>query len=444
MDQANTHPFPFLALPSEIRNKIYRYLLSTKHTKRVLTPGPEEDVSLLVKLCPSHIYEFQTNVLGVSRQVYREATAIFYGENLFIAFASNFQVMPYLLAKVGLKPVSHGRRAGVLKRRMRIAMTIAYSWNRVNSNATYCYAFACEDLHLLCRGFLAIGMDDLGDIAFLRSSSFQVSICRDSGVEFPDLRDSTPSASSASCRLLEPFTKLHSIGNFSITGPVNEQYKNHIIKQVKCPAPNHGSVIAEISALKDDGNVAYCNHQDGLAISKYEAAFIHLQTTFWNYDIIQQGEFTNMTSSDVSCVLYYRLHSDLDIALQRVGRLDDCRYWARHTRKERSVYNTWCWQQPPEIWMRPLSTVLACRAVGEIERAVFLLRNELKSNPGNVTLMNELAILEIEAAAKKARDPVKYKSKEADAISGSFKLFRPIGRRWQMVHYLQKRGEGHG
>ena len=390
---------------------------------------------MLVKLCPSHIYEFQTNVLGVSRQVYREATAIFYGENLFIAFASNLRETSDLLAKVGLKPVSHG----ILKRNKRIAMTIAYSWDGSISRATYFCVFACEDLHLLCRGFLAIGIDDLEDLAFLRSSSFQVSICSDSGVEFPDLRDSTPSASSASCRLLEPFTKLHSIGNFSITGPVNEQYKNHIIKQVKCPAPNQGSVIAEISALKDDGNVAYYNHQDGLAISKYEAALIHLQTTFWNFDIIQQGEFTNMTTSDVSCVLYFRVHSDLDIALERVGRLDDCRYWARHTRKEVSVYNTRYWQQPPEIWMRPFSTVLAYKAVGEIERAVFELRNGIKRFPGNVTLMNELAILEIDAAAKKARDPVKYRGKEADAIWETFELFRPIGRRWQMVHYLQRR-----
>lgn len=41
MDKVNTQTFPFLSLPPEVRNMIYRYLLSTKYTKRDWILGPE-------------------------------------------------------------------------------------------------------------------------------------------------------------------------------------------------------------------------------------------------------------------------------------------------------------------------------------------------------------------------------------------------------------------
>ena len=45
------------------------------------------DVPVLVKLCPSHTYEFHTNILYMNLHAHDEPTSILYGKNLFVAWS---------------------------------------------------------------------------------------------------------------------------------------------------------------------------------------------------------------------------------------------------------------------------------------------------------------------------------------------------------------------
>lgn len=196
----------------------------------------------------------------MNRQVYQEGTSIFYGENLFIPLVSNVKRIQHLCYNVGLEPLLFGRRAKNFKES---AMSITISQDENNRKESFYEIYACDDLHLLCRGFLACVLaSDISaghDLASLRSLSFAVSIHGSSEGQIYGLRDSTPSASSKPRRLLEPFTKLHNIDRFSITGPVKRQYKAYIKKQVARPAPSLESAITTIMALKDEGNIAFHN-----------------------------------------------------------------------------------------------------------------------------------------------------------------------------------------
>ncbi|KAF6232178.1 hypothetical protein HO173_009561 [Letharia columbiana] len=401
MDQVNDSNFPFLRLPSEVRNKIYRYLLSTKHTKRVSALGYEECVPTFVKLCPSHRYEFHTTILLGNHQLYGEAASILYGENLFICLATNLKAIQRLCYNVGLKPVSYGTRAAKWKH---IAMSIVFSQDGDDSKKTLRCVFACDDLHLLCRGFLGFGMNDGNGLVFLQDLRFTVTIHGSSEAQIHALRYGTPSASSKLCRLLEPFTKLHSIGRFTIIGLFNGEYRAYIAGRVTGSAPNLESAIEGIVALKDEGNVAFCKNQDALAIAKYEAALISLLTSFWDHATIQTGEFANLIRSNAACILYFQLQSNLAATLLRTGRFVDCHYWAGHAFAQTATEKAMVHRKPAEYSELAILQALASKGMGEIERAAKEMRTALIFEPENATARKELVDLEAEVEVKKNQD----------------------------------------
>jgi len=70
--------FRFLDLSGEIRNDIYRYALTASHN------NPQKHVWSGLDPHEGQTYILATGLLRVNRQVYREASSIFYGENGFV------------------------------------------------------------------------------------------------------------------------------------------------------------------------------------------------------------------------------------------------------------------------------------------------------------------------------------------------------------------------
>lgn len=406
MDQSSTQIFPFLSLSPEIRNQIYGYLLSTKYTKRVLILGPECASPIpLVKLCPSHYYEFHTTILELNRQVYQEGTSILYCENLFIRLVTNVKQIQRLCYNVGLQPLLYGKRAKDFKES---AMSITISQDGNNRKGNFFQIYACEDLHLLCRGLLACvlasGISAGNDLAFLRRSIFAVSIHGSSERRIHELSDSTPSVSSKEHRLLEPFTKLHSIDRFNITGPVYGQYKAYITKQVARPAPSLESAIIEIMALKNEGKNAFNSNQHALAIAKYEAALLHLFTNFWDLDtIIQTGDLAKLKAYDACCSMRFQIQTMLAAALLGMKRFADCHYWASHAKSIREDRRTRARPELESYTKVAFIQVLASKGMGEIERAVWELREVVMLDQSHVLMKEQLAVLEREVEAMRRR-----------------------------------------
>ncbi|KAF7510830.1 hypothetical protein GJ744_005930 [Endocarpon pusillum] len=84
---APTSSSPFLSLPPEIRMMIYRYLLSKKLTKTVV--HIKKELFRQPKTCsrdkatPTVPTTLSSQLLRVCRQIYHEAVAILYSENVF-------------------------------------------------------------------------------------------------------------------------------------------------------------------------------------------------------------------------------------------------------------------------------------------------------------------------------------------------------------------------
>jgi len=79
-----TQPFPFLSLPPEIRNKIYRYLLTRAGPIR--SPHRPRQYAR-----PSNV---QPCILATSRQIHNEAVRILYQENSLEIYVSDAVYMP--------------------------------------------------------------------------------------------------------------------------------------------------------------------------------------------------------------------------------------------------------------------------------------------------------------------------------------------------------------
>lgn len=92
-------PFPFLRLPAELRNIIYRIFLVRDGTLQVLpTPSKQTRKHWIRRIGPAWCLvhtetDIEPAVLRVSRQVHREAAHILYGENRF-----SFYVGPRLIS----------------------------------------------------------------------------------------------------------------------------------------------------------------------------------------------------------------------------------------------------------------------------------------------------------------------------------------------------------
>lgn len=98
--------FPFLQLPGEIRNKIYRLLL--KNTSQVPSGAYRSSGGPHTKL------SIRASILRVSRQIYHEATPYLYTSNRFNAHPSFLELLPFLADSS--RPVSSSRVSSMITR----------------------------------------------------------------------------------------------------------------------------------------------------------------------------------------------------------------------------------------------------------------------------------------------------------------------------------------
>ena len=73
---------PFLALPPELRNKIYGYLFSGNILQIIELGGPKR-----VRLYPANTEFNATALLRANRQIYTEASNLVFATNMFVFFS---------------------------------------------------------------------------------------------------------------------------------------------------------------------------------------------------------------------------------------------------------------------------------------------------------------------------------------------------------------------
>ncbi|KAI9816745.1 MAG: hypothetical protein M1827_001390 [Pycnora praestabilis] len=176
MATTSPQPFSFLALPPEIRNKIYLLLL---------TCPPGRGRTAIGTLNPS--------ILSTNSQIWTEAQGILYGDNVFTAHPSLLNSMPHLLHTS--KPIlSHRVIQQIQRYRLRM---------RLDCDPFY-------DAEALAKAF--------------------------SGVEVLEIEVWQAQYGSCDEGLLEIFRGIRGVGKARVWGSVSGEYAHYLERSMMCEA----------------------------------------------------------------------------------------------------------------------------------------------------------------------------------------------------------------
>ncbi|KAI6841120.1 hypothetical protein KC332_g1157 [Hortaea werneckii] len=107
----------FLILPSELRDQIYGYLLSHEYTKmppyhiRPAAARGRQSEANKRDMSAAHTYRFHVNILGVNKQLRKEATEELYGRNDFVVVSWRWEELGETLHAFDLPIVTDNQAA---------------------------------------------------------------------------------------------------------------------------------------------------------------------------------------------------------------------------------------------------------------------------------------------------------------------------------------------
>ena len=235
---------PIIRLPREIRDEIYRYLLSTKYAMEILSTqvrwtndGCSKPITSDFqekRLCTLH---FHTSIILANCQINREAMHVLYHENKFIFLRVYLELdffcfCPSIILEDGRivdcgyhydvcfpKIIADGKRASLLKQ---YAMGVQIHYEGLELANKQEYVVDYKTLPVICQRLALLNKDPP---TTLRYAIVDVSLANTHN----EVASDTLGLTARHRHLLEPFTTLHSINHFRISGPVSPAYKNHLI-----------------------------------------------------------------------------------------------------------------------------------------------------------------------------------------------------------------------
>lgn len=182
------------------------------------------------------------------------------------------------------------------------------------------YVIASDDLRLFCHGLLMLHYN-LSDC--LQYLVFKVTVHR----MFDDMLTNNPARTSAQHRLLEPFTVLHSIPQFEITGTANLEYCAQVAAKVSRVPPTLKESQARVLELRDKGH-EYARQSDlRSAIEFYKMAISMLITTCDESKIADPDENFDKWQH-VLGYTYFDLEGCLAHSHYGLDELEEAHFWA--------------------------------------------------------------------------------------------------------------------
>lgn len=180
------------------------------------------------------------------------------------------------------------------------------------------YVVAYDDLGSICQVLKyqdGIGMRNLSD------TTFEVTIHHRFELRI------RPRPNSVQRRLLEPFTGLHSVRKFTITGHVNTEYAKIVIARVTRPAPGVEETIDRVMLMTREARNLSDRRHHAQAIDKYKSAlvqsFIKLAPK-----VLQKGPLIGRTGSFAFRYLDFMLASKIAMCHAELDEWEEAHYWA--------------------------------------------------------------------------------------------------------------------
>ena len=192
-------------------------------------------------------YGFETAPLATNRQINREASKYFYGNNLFIRIRFNTNAFKATSAGedammgtriTGLDFID-GDKALDLKRDL-TAMTAYFTWPRVPCTSVNEFIIAYQDLRLF---LLVLWKANISQEDFLQGCHLHLEVLNTFGM--PDKH--------VQHRLLDPWRRVVNLESVSITGNVRPQYAEELAIKLMSSKSNHESRLRFTHTIEEMG-----------------------------------------------------------------------------------------------------------------------------------------------------------------------------------------------
>ncbi|KAI9729433.1 MAG: hypothetical protein M1834_006814 [Cirrosporium novae-zelandiae] len=366
--------FRFLDFPGELRNQVYRELLTTKAVKKVWP-------------CGHHTYKFHMAVLRTNHQIFEEAMAIF-ETNVFIHIETMSSGLVDMMRYACFHFIQIGEKADIGVSDSYLSVDIFCLQERCEDTSFH-FITCLEDLPEMCQILVYEG---LGIPGFNEQLTLEVQLCN-----WNDAFD--PVSESLQRSLLMPFARLKDLNELQLHGPWNKTILKDFRKALKTREPTMEEKLYGAISLKDDGNDALkaCNYE--LAIQKYLEAFEITHTTVTDYSLIvrveshfdqilSNGKHGGENGAYVRYLLYFRLTSNIILTYTKLGEYQKAIHWGNSQVEE--MKRDSLREDPRDHLVQPKDEAkfwyrlaLACKGAFKYNQALRALHTAMQQLPGD-------------------------------------------------------------
>lgn len=142
-----------------------------------------------------------------------------------------------------------------------------------------------------------------------------------------------PRSISVQRRLLKPFTGLHSVHGFTITGRVYTHYANSIIARVTRPAPSFKETVDRVMSMTREARNLSDRGYQALAIDMYKSALVQSfnRTRYLTADsVLHRGFLVGRTELFAFRYLDIMVASKIAMCHAQLDEWEETHYWVCH------------------------------------------------------------------------------------------------------------------
>ena len=399
-------PLKFLDYPPEIREEIYRNLLSTT-SSRVESDDPDE---------PAH-YHYHLDILSTCQQIYREAKKVFQ-DNVFVKITTPWpEAIEHIRSEGKVPSLTTGQKAE--------AFRDFHMWVFITTEAIDYYdherfsmLICLEDLEAFNRfwHFSNLNLDGLN-----RSLRLKLS------VQDPHVLD-RKIPKPLQTRLLMPFGMVKQLASFTVDGvKLLPSVQEALKKEQAIPDPTPEQCLEKGFALKAAGDELLKLGQYSQALQKYFDSFgaIHIHVSGrvrtvhcdgFYMRVLKSGTYRGEPGDFARGILRIQLVANIVLAYYQLEDFVEAHFWGkrsvvlfRHSITGEHIEEIG--DEPQDWWMGILEirfpardamgqifhrTARASRALGKVADVKTLMRAAAVYLPHDETVQEEVRALEAE------------------------------------------------
>ncbi|CAF9921662.1 MAG: hypothetical protein ALECFALPRED_001849 [Alectoria fallacina] len=272
--QSSAPPPPranFLSLPFELRNEIYRHLLSTRRTRIDLGLGRAR-------------YNLQTAILATNQRINAEASKVLQ-ENRFINITTPWTTFKQDVLVQGKFPIIAERKDKFPCMGFHLLVILDFMGD-ANKTVFYNYLTCLDDLPHLCKLLFYTSCEGPNF-----SSLLHVTLA----LKDPHARAKTVVPKALQESFMMPFAILKGLHGLTIKGARNKEVEKALRKAMSVPNPTAAEYLESAAALKDAGNAAFKAGDYARSIRIYIQAYeaMHFIVDGQRFAIMLDGYFAS-------------------------------------------------------------------------------------------------------------------------------------------------------